>query len=910
MSKQKGSFASVIKGVSQQAPADRLEGQHGEVVNMLSDPVRGLVRRNGMIVENMLGKTFSADPGDALTDSYSFRVFSYRDGGIDYDVLYRSRPKIGDSDAHLNGLYVQRKTDGDFKFLSVFGSGIEDYESGGISAITSVGSYVLLAGNSVSPFFDTESGIDGSFAGAAAAWVRGGSYARTYTVNVTRRSDGAPFAVSYTTPQSVYPGVLNLTAIPPLAIGSPYEQFFVNDLQAQYDTAVNQWASNASAAIVPSAIAVQLATMLNNAGMGGWNVTGSHMVHDDVGFIAVTDGGNGDFFRAVVSDVKSPDEITDIHRVGKVIRVQPGGASDPYYIKAFPKVPGSGNPWQEVIWREDAGTIQKPVSIMGMGRIVGDNFYWADTPGDLQAMLDDAGAGVTVPTFAWSTAGDTTSVPAPHFFTSGKPITLLTTFQDRLLIGSGSVLNVSERADYFNFYRTTMLTIPASDPTEITAVGTESDTMRKAVLYDRNLMLQGDKFHYAINGKQAFDASNPQMSTQFAVANAADAQPVGVGKYVFMLKEDTQLAASRLLQVQAGVYQDSPEVNDVSKQLRDYVNGSPAEVVALSNPSAIFVRTEHFLRSQGGFPRARPWGMYLYQYLENDDGQRIQEAWSAWEWSSALGTPIGLSEASSGDSALLYTLSFGTWGGGGDTAGGEGGGGSGDTGRGMAIIVQRASARPDPTGLPYLDGLRPADDAATTGMWTPDAVEEVKAVVYTSPSGAHSYSAVPATTDADRFIGLEDPHYTVGDAPPETVDTWRWTGVNGYATDYTDTYPDSTDDVILWTGLAYPSFVDLTNPYVRDRDGKAKLDGTLNLTNFTVALTRTAGFKSSWIDHDGTANMDGFRQDYARIRYNQVVFIGRESKDVQVRLQAVDWLPLTVNAIAWKGNWFEYQSRT
>jgi hypothetical protein len=31
---------------------------------------------------------------------------------------------------------------------------------------------------------------------------------------------------------------------------------------------------------------------------------------------------------------------------------------------------------------------------------------------------------------------------------------------------------------------------------------------------------------------------------------------------------------------------------DVSRQLRDYVNGTPAEMVSLSSPNILFVRTE------------------------------------------------------------------------------------------------------------------------------------------------------------------------------------------------------------------------------------------------------------------------------------------------------------------------------
>jgi len=45
MAKVSGSYASVVRGVSEQVPQDRRPGQHFEQVNMISDPVRGLARR-------------------------------------------------------------------------------------------------------------------------------------------------------------------------------------------------------------------------------------------------------------------------------------------------------------------------------------------------------------------------------------------------------------------------------------------------------------------------------------------------------------------------------------------------------------------------------------------------------------------------------------------------------------------------------------------------------------------------------------------------------------------------------------------------------------------------------------------------------------------------------------------------
>ena len=51
MSKVSGTYPSLSRGVNQQPFEARLDGQHGEQVNMWSDPVHGLSRRRGTILQ-------------------------------------------------------------------------------------------------------------------------------------------------------------------------------------------------------------------------------------------------------------------------------------------------------------------------------------------------------------------------------------------------------------------------------------------------------------------------------------------------------------------------------------------------------------------------------------------------------------------------------------------------------------------------------------------------------------------------------------------------------------------------------------------------------------------------------------------------------------------------------------------
>ena len=51
MSKVSGTYPSLSRGVNQQPFEARLDGQHGEQINMWSDPVQGLTRRRGTILQ-------------------------------------------------------------------------------------------------------------------------------------------------------------------------------------------------------------------------------------------------------------------------------------------------------------------------------------------------------------------------------------------------------------------------------------------------------------------------------------------------------------------------------------------------------------------------------------------------------------------------------------------------------------------------------------------------------------------------------------------------------------------------------------------------------------------------------------------------------------------------------------------
>lgn len=1011
MAKIQGSYASITKGVSQQQPADRVEGQHGEQVNLISDPVRGLVRRNGFVFKDAEYAVVAGSIADAQADSYSFRCYPFQASQTDYDLLYRTRAVVGGAIGanHLYGLHCFNKTPRvgqDPSFIPVVApSAIDDpvwpdFLEGGFSAVSGIGRYVLLAGNDILP---TATNVDAWGATAnqrsAVAWVRGGGYSRTYTVKARRGTTGITYNASYTTKAAAYQGaftvdnilsqapnfqknsvdILNVKTFtaPETAVsfdaatnyfvngigndarraagtgaifrifqrvagvddltkyidikilslrpsnlgfiadiisvvGGPWsingttdvarlydhdenENYSVdlNNQTSAYNEAVNQWTAEAAADIVPSNIAEQLRLALIAAGFPGWLRIGSHIYNDDCDYLQVGDSSDGDFIVALSNETRAADEVTPIHKVGKIVKVSPkGNEVGAYYLEAFPRTAGNADTYQTVTWRESAGVVQTPTLTVAVGTVENETFYVASTPARLRALvLASEAVTLDLLDFSVSAAGDLESNAPPPFYE--QPITSIFLFQDRLCFAAGAALALSKTGDYFNFYRSTVLTLPDDDPISGFALGSEGDSIRKAILYDRNLLLMGDKAIYNVSGRSVQTPTTFNIAVQLNVDNTSLAQPVGAGQNVSFLKEDTQLAASRMLQVRAGLFQDSPVVDDASKQLRDYINGTPAEMVSLVSPDVVFVRTEFFLRTANGYPRARPWGLYVYHYLDQPDGTRVTDSWSAWEWSSTLGTPVGISPSLGGDGIWMYTLAFGT-----DETGAAS----------RALTALTVSARPDPTGLPYLDGLRLGDAAELSGLWTPAAPANVQAVVYTTYGAGYSYGATPSNDDAQRLAGLTHPHYTLGDGPPEEYDALRWQGLQGWYSDAVTAFGASQDDN-LYTGLAFPCYVDLTNPFVRTREGRANTLGRLTLTKLRVATARTAGFKATFIDYEGQRTTVSYGGEYHRYRHDTNVWVGRDVQHVQVRLEANLWYPLSITAIEWQGQWFTNSRR-
>lgn len=882
-------YASLLGGVSQQVPFARNPGQHYAQVNMLPDPVRGLVRRQGSVRR-------STAPAAGLY-SGTMRTHPHRHSGVDYLIHYPT-----DATAHFAGTVVGTATT-----MTVVSdptdTALAPMLADGVSAITSVGKFIMFAGraSTVSASIQTlwsenGQGTDNPAAGTAALWVRGGAYGRTMKVTVTLAS-GAVHTVEHELPSAAYSGVLDTTKVPvfvpdpaggteetteaisltgslewPLLYGAWSPATLVikaggatwtnthpadptgagqykwaagaatvtfhedaraaadlGSLSAKYthakvlangaytatvaaltfahSTAETAHIIAAAKAITPAAIAEALADKLAAVVPGTVWDGGSHVTIPQVAAISADDGGDGSLLIGVANDITDTQDVTKRHIVGKVVRVRPDKDVDGFYLEATPLNAGDSG-MADVIWVE--GTARKITLTggVGLGQCVGNTLYLASSPAILGALT-----GTEVPAFVPSTAGDASTVPLPYFV--DKRIDYLGMFQDRLLVGSGGVIRASRVGDYLNFFRRTVLSALADDACEMQAEDSEGDTLSKSVLYERNLVLMGER-QYIINGQTPLTPTNAVMPVMGQHSQSGYTNPAAVGGVVFYARPGPE--GLSVQQLMPGAYAESTESYGLNDHCPSFVPARPLELFALASPSMLILRD-----TEGG-------RLYVYQYIDGPQG-RVQGAWYALEYAAECGT---LFSAWPHDSGILLMFK-----------------------RGAEVVIDWQSLSTKPTYLyPHLDSCAPYGSTGTHGAY----------------GSGNARGAGAAVADLGPLIAEF--------------------GTTG-----------------LYVGFMHTATATLTEPYAPLQSGRGDPTADVVVGMYLVSVRESAGMVWSCAGASGIEYPEAIigapssAVELASRTYK--LDVGAENTEAALTLSARSWLPLSVSSVAWTGQIFK-----
>jgi len=845
MTKVSGSYESVVRGVSEQNAQSRRSGQHEAQVNMISDPVRGLARRHGSIMQDEL-QVYVGSPNDFLAQTEKSRVIPFFVADTEYDAIVRTSSASG-SAAKSTLIQCFNKASRQFIPVSITAGALTgQLISGGVSASANVGRFLYIAGNSIVPAMtETPKWADAANKSKLAGWVRSGAYARIFEVTLVR-ANGTRVTGSYTTKSSSYPELLDTSGIS-IGSGDPAAmnayQKAINDATNDYNSRATAWIGEAAQDITPANIAQKLVDSLIANGATPLEVRreDSYVVATS-GYVEIemTDNGDDSLVRSVGNVISNLDLVSSRHFVGKVLKVEPEkNAGDPVYLEAFAKDENSTG-WAEVVWREAAGYQMAPTAVFAFATVHNGTLHITNSAAELAGII-----GSDVPSFEPNKVGDGGSAPKPEFF--GKRIDYMGVFQDRLIIGSGSTLMLSRSGDYLNWFRKSVLTINDDDPWEGYALGAEDDTIKHSALYDRSLLLYGERFQYIINGRQTLTPTSANIAIASSYSDAIDAAPKPAGNFVFYAKYSGRPGkeVSSLHQVQPGVVADVSDSYPASQALDTYLQGIPVEILTMQAPNMVLLRTSK--------DRLK---VFTYSYIDNPNtSERLFDSWSHWQWDEGVGALCGLGKHKS--NMLLYMIRWG----------------AGEDGLPTVWYAAEQFVREtDLSDYPYLDSLRPVGSAIPE-----DRVASASVAVERGP--------------VQQYLGLE----------LAKLDEFV-----GY-------YPDLTSS--LWVGYNYPAYVTPTNPFMRDRNNQAILGGRLTLGKVKVAVTDTGGMICDVVARNLSRNTLTFTGKVLGALSTQVgvqpivtsdvsAIVGGEVRECKYTLSAHKWLPLTINAIEWQGQWF------
>jgi hypothetical protein len=622
------------------------------------------------------------------------------------------------------------------------------------------------------------------------------------------------------------------------------------------------------ASIQPQNIAQQLSNTLAAQGFVNQYVIGSTIVGDNCASVSCEDGGDGTTFRAVFNTLDSVEKLSSIHSDGKVVQIKANNQVDPYYMVFKGTTAGT---WGTGTWLEGPAQIVTPNAGFGVAGVStdGTDFVVASTPAVLNACMDrntypagNVSYGFSCPSFATSVCGDLTQSGAiPYFFQ--KRVSLMTVFQDRLVIVADGTVFMSRTGDYFNFFRRTMLSVQDDDPIEVYALGASDDVISRAVTYNKNLFMFGQRNQYVIPGSQIASPKTISVSTVASERDAMLSQPVTSGNLIFygtqrQASDTTGPYSGIINQFQLGLFQDTPETYQISKQLSKYLSGRPLEMAAISSPPTLFVRTD-------GLDN----GFYVYSYLDAPGSQERQfDSWGRWELYKDFGTLLSITSYQ--QKVIAFFLAPDAM-----------------AGAATKLRISALEFTMDTTdrSRPFLDCMHRLDQSGP---------------IYTQWNNWQTSKMWPGARTA------------ISAAYPEFLTASPMSQWGGFAAQYYGPIPASGFVV----GFDYDSYATITSPYVRDSNDKAVVNGRLVINKYAVSLTETAGCRVTLTDVTGADKQIGDFNGRLVSRSNNLVGrvpvsttvysvpVGRANTEHRITFHSKPVLPMTISAIEWIGQLF------
>ncbi len=226
-------------------------------------------------------------------------------------------------------------------------------------------------------------------------------------------------------------------------------------------------------------------------------------------------------------------------------------------------------------------------------------------------LINTAPNTFTLNTTAWGRreAGDDETNPFPSFV--GNTINNMVFFKNRFGFIFQDIIVLSEAAELFNFFRTTVRTLLDTAPIDITSATANVTDLRSSIAFQENLLLFGNRGQFVLKG----DPLTNDTVTLNAITNYnsdTTADPLAVGSYVYFPYERGEFLGVQEYSLNATT--DVYDSDEITTQIPAYI--PKGDVLFAAGTSS-----EELLAFATGGP-----DIYLYKYFFNGR-EKVLSSW-------------------------------------------------------------------------------------------------------------------------------------------------------------------------------------------------------------------------------------------------------------------------------------------
>lgn len=239
----------------------------------------------------------------------------------------------------------------------------------------------------------------------------------------------------------------------------------------------------------------------------------------------------------------------------------------------------------------------------------------------------DKDLNYTTPTFfrtvEWDarSVGDENSAGMPSFIEYKKPIQDVFFYRNRLGFIAGDNVVLSESAEYYNFFPSTVTSVIDSDVIDVAVDSNSSVYLKYAIPFNKDLLLFGNNAQFVLSSGDTLTPSKVtvQQSTTYNISNI---KPVGIGPNIYFGSEQKTYSKIREYYVQPDSLTNV--AGDVTGHCPSYIRSNLKTIAASSKNDMVFVLSSE-----------TPDTLYVYNFNWNGE-EKAQSAWHKWTFANCL----------------------------------------------------------------------------------------------------------------------------------------------------------------------------------------------------------------------------------------------------------------------------------